>query len=418
MRKLPVTVLSGFLGAGKTTVLNHILSKRHGLRVAVIVNDMSEVNIDAQLVKEGAARLDRTEERLVEMTNGCICCTLREDLLVEVAKLAREDRFDYLLIESTGIAEPMPVAATFTFTTEDGVSLADVAQLDTMVTVVDASGFMGDYTSPDTIAERRLNTQPDDERTLADLLIEQVEFADIILLNKTDLISEAERLKLTELLHRLNPRAEIVPIQHGTIDPKRIMGTGRFDYAAAAAAPGWKKALMGDDVPETEEYGISSFVFRARRPFHPGRLRAFISNGISGALRSKGFLWVANRPAQVLSWSQAGRTFRLQPHGYWWASVPKKSWPEDAELREKVMERWDPVFGDRRQELVFIGQNLQRNRLEERLNACLLTDEEVLDGPRKWLLYPDPFGAVLDMPEDDSDDAAETGSQPPRASRN
>jgi G3E family GTPase len=392
-KRLPVTVLSGFLGAGKSTLMNYILRNREGLKVAVIVNDMSEINIDGSEVQRDVS-LNRSEEKLIEMSNGCICCTLREDLLEEVGRLAREGRFDYLLIESTGISEPLPVAETFTFRGEDGQSLADLARLDCMVTVVDGLSFLADYQAAESLASRGETLGEDDERSITDLLIEQVEFADVLLISKIDLISSADREELTAILRSLNSHAEIIPMVMGAVPLASILNTGRFDFERAAQAPGWLQELRGEHVPETEEYGIASTAYRARRPFHPQRFFNFINREWTNGrlLRSKGFFWLASKHQEAGSWSQAGGLMRHGFAGRWWRFVPKEQWPEDAEGVQAIMKNWQAQTGDCRQELVFIGQHIDFALLNDELDACQLDDQEMAAGVESWRQLPDPFG--------------------------
>ncbi|EOX3953676.1 zinc metallochaperone GTPase ZigA [Vibrio alginolyticus] len=391
-QKLPVTVLSGFLGAGKTTVLSHILNNRQGRKVAVIVNDMSEVNIDAATVQNEVS-LNHSEEKLVEMSNGCICCTLREDLLEEVTKLAQEGRFDYLVIESTGIAEPLPVAETFTFADENGLSLSDVARLDTMVTVVDAINFLRDYDEAKFLTETAESLGEDDERSVADLLVDQVEFADVILISKTDLAEKSEIERLFAILRTLNTSATILPISNGEVELDAVLDTQSFSFEKAQQAPGWLKEMRGEHIPETEEYGISSFAYHARRPFHPKKFYDFLHNAkdYGKLIRSKGYFWLATRPEFVGQWSQAGGIARYGVAGMFWKAIPKEEWPTDQDYLEAINDIWQEPYGDMRQELVFIGQGLEQEKLIARLNECLLTEDEMEQGLDYWLSLEDPF---------------------------
>ena len=392
--KLPVTVLSGFLGAGKTTVLSNILNNRENKKVAVIVNDMSEINIDSAIVQNEVS-LNRSEEKLVEMSNGCICCTLREDLLEEVTKLAKEGRFDYLVIESTGISEPLPVAETFTFADENGISLSDVARLDTMVTVVDAVNFLKDYEEAKYLQETGESLGEDDERSVADLLVDQIEFADLILISKTDLVSPSDKERLTAILKALNTDAKIIPIAHGKVDIDEVLNTGLFDFERAQQAPGWLKEMRGEHVPETEEYGIGSFSYEARRPFHPEKFHQFLhsTEKFGKLLRSKGYFWLATRPQLAGQWSQAGGIASYGFGGMFWKAIPEKDWPDDEDYLDSIRKQWVEPFGDMRQELVFIGQALDQTEMTKALDECLLSEEEVLRGKSYWLTLPDPFPA-------------------------
>ena len=391
--RLPVTVLSGFLGTGKTTLLNHVLNNREGLKVAVIVNDMSELNVDARLVRDGGASLSRVDEKLVEMSNGCICCTLREDLLVEVGRLAQERRFDYLLIESTGISEPLPVAETFTFTDEEGRTLSEFARLDTLVTVVDAVNFQNDLDSIEELKDREIGLDENDSRDVANLLVDQIEFANVILLNKLDLVDEDIAGRIESLLRLLNPSARIIRTAHSRVPLDQILNTGLFSDEWAKQSQQWLATERGAEVSEADEYGFRSFVYQRWRPFHPQRLWDFLVDGDLAArvVRSKGLMWLATRHDYGGEWSSAGNILGCEPLGKWLAATPQDDWPDEEEFREEAKLIWRAPYGDRRQELVLIGCDLDEVALTAALDECLLTDDELAKGPEAWADYEDPF---------------------------